>query len=79
MIGQHEALSDIQIKAKLITGQDTEPMLQQCQQIRRLIMSTCDETIFDVITRQTENLEILGYNSNDDIEELRTNKEQQQK
>ncbi|KAG2226544.1 hypothetical protein INT45_014288 [Circinella minor] len=72
VIGLHGALSDIQIKAKLITGQDIEPMLQQCHQIRRLVMNTCDETIFDVITRQGDSLEILGYNPNYDITELQT-------
>ena len=73
VIGQHEALIDLQIKAKLITGQDIEPMLKQCQQLRRLIMNTCDETVFDVIIRQADNLKILGYNPSFSVEELQTN------
>ncbi|KAI7856174.1 hypothetical protein BDC45DRAFT_604532 [Circinella umbellata] len=79
---RHEALIDLQIKAKLITGKDIEPMLQQCQQIRRLVMNTCDETVFDVITRQADNLEILGYNlnaSNGPIEELQTERNNKSK
>ncbi|KAI7856187.1 hypothetical protein BDC45DRAFT_534066 [Circinella umbellata] len=74
-VERHEALIDLQIKAKLITGQDIEPMLQYCQQIRRLVMNTCNETVFDVITRQADNLELLGYNPdapNALIEELQT-------
>ena len=61
VIRQHGTLIDLQIKAKLITGQDIEPMLKQCQRLRRFIMNTCDETVFDVIIRQADNLEILGY------------------
>ncbi|KAI7856176.1 hypothetical protein BDC45DRAFT_604534 [Circinella umbellata] len=81
-VERHEALIDLQIKAKLITGKDIEPILQQCQQIRRLVMNTCDETVFDVITRQADNLEILGYNPdapNDPIEELQTERNNKSK
>ncbi|KAG2220582.1 hypothetical protein INT45_008763 [Circinella minor] len=79
---RHEALIDLQIKAKLITGQDIEPMLQHCQQLRRLVMNTCNETVFDAITRQADNLEILGYNPNapnDPIEELQTERNNESK
>ncbi|KAG2220586.1 hypothetical protein INT45_008767 [Circinella minor] len=79
----HEALIDLQIKAKIITGQDIEPMLQHCQQLRRLVMYTCNETVFDAITRQeADNLEILGYNPNapnDPIEELQTERNNESK
>ncbi|KAI7847450.1 hypothetical protein BDC45DRAFT_611014 [Circinella umbellata] len=81
-VERHEALIDLQMKAKLITGKDIEPMLKQCQQIRRLVMDTCEETVFDVITRQADNLELLGYNlnaANDPVEELQTERNNKSK
>ena len=60
---QHAALIDLQIEAQDIIGQDIGLMLQRCQQLRRFIMYTCNQSVFDVISRYTPNLEVLGYNS----------------
>ncbi|KAG2225700.1 hypothetical protein INT45_012172 [Circinella minor] len=67
---QHSSLIDLEIKSKAITGSDIGILLQRCEQLRRLVLDTCDESVFDVINRYTPNLEILAYNTNFDIEQL---------
>ena len=78
-IEQHNALIDLQIKAEFITGQDIELILKRCQQIRRLVMNTDDEPVFDVINNHAPNLENLGYNSSFAIEDLNKNEIQKTK
>ncbi|KAG2219605.1 hypothetical protein INT45_004856 [Circinella minor] len=70
---QHRALIDLQIKSKDIIGSDIILLLQRCQELRRLVMNTCHESVLDVINRYTPNLEILANNPQSDIEQLHEN------
>ncbi|KAI9276919.1 hypothetical protein BDA99DRAFT_121323 [Phascolomyces articulosus] len=73
-IKQHDALIDLKINAKRITGQDIELMLKRCHKLRRLIMHTCDTSVFDAIHKYTPRLEILGYNPDRTVPELEDNR-----
>ncbi|KAI7858677.1 hypothetical protein BDC45DRAFT_596165, partial [Circinella umbellata] len=70
---QYSPLIDLEIKSEAIIGSDISMLLQRCQQLRRLVLATCNESVFDVINRYAPNLKILAYNPYFDIEQLQEN------
>ncbi|KAI8139381.1 hypothetical protein BJV82DRAFT_694330 [Fennellomyces sp. T-0311] len=56
-------LASLELTTKSTTGRDIISMLQKCQQIRRLVMNGCMDTVLEPITAYTPNLEIFGYNT----------------
>ncbi|KAI7851733.1 hypothetical protein BDC45DRAFT_607783 [Circinella umbellata] len=67
----NRSLLSLQLKAPVITRHDIEPLLEQCTELRRLVMSGCTTSVLDTILYKQQqhsptplNLEILGYNAN---------------
>ncbi|KAI9265075.1 hypothetical protein BDA99DRAFT_536567 [Phascolomyces articulosus] len=66
---QHPSLINVELNVSTITGQDIEPIIQVCQQLRRLVMHYCDDTVYSIIAENsTPNLEILACNFPEDEE-----------
>ena len=62
VVNDTHPLTSISIKADAIDGQDMEILLQRCQQLRRITLDGCDESIFEPIGRLAHRLRVLGYN-----------------
>ena len=55
-------LASIHIEANSIGGQDIEILLQHCQQLRRIVLNGCDDSVFEPIDRLAHRLQVLGCN-----------------
>ncbi|KAI8150429.1 hypothetical protein BJV82DRAFT_587168 [Fennellomyces sp. T-0311] len=59
----HSTLNDLQLEAQAIDGETIEPLLQQCPQMRRLVLEDCSDSVLDVVKQNCPRLKIFGYNS----------------
>ncbi|KAI9255066.1 hypothetical protein BDA99DRAFT_152079 [Phascolomyces articulosus] len=62
---KHQYLVNLELRCnKLMYGQDIEPILRQCQSLRRIAMDGCDDSTIDLLAQSTiaTNLEIIGIN-----------------
>ncbi|KAI8139762.1 hypothetical protein BJV82DRAFT_716389 [Fennellomyces sp. T-0311] len=59
--GTH-GLVDLTLKSPLINGANLQPVLQQCPQLRRLVLTGCTSTIWNVVSEFCPQLEIIGCN-----------------
>ncbi|KAI8139764.1 hypothetical protein BJV82DRAFT_243689 [Fennellomyces sp. T-0311] len=66
------ALNSLQLQARSGNGigADIEPLLQKCQQLRRLVLDGCTNAVLDVIGKHCPTLELLGYNTDDEVRDL---------
>ncbi|KAI9494258.1 hypothetical protein BDB00DRAFT_787301 [Zychaea mexicana] len=67
---ENYALSNLQLKSRLITGQDIQVLLQRCSHLRRLVINGCEPSVMESIIAHAHNLEILGYDSECTIPQL---------
>ncbi|KAI7850153.1 hypothetical protein BDC45DRAFT_519111 [Circinella umbellata] len=75
MVNKSHPLMTLEIKANRIHRQDIERMLQQCRQLRCLIMNGCDESVFYPLTHISHNLSILACNyQGNDVPEMKKTK-----
>ncbi|KAI9244688.1 hypothetical protein BDA99DRAFT_543927 [Phascolomyces articulosus] len=58
-------LITVQLYLKAITGDAIEGIIQQCQQLRRLVMSGCDHSVLDKINMDTTNIKVLICNASE--------------
>ncbi|KAG2218999.1 hypothetical protein INT45_007661 [Circinella minor] len=60
---QHHSLVNLEIDSKNITGEIIEPILEQCQQLRRLVLRSCSISVLETLVgTSTPNLELFCYN-----------------
>ena len=61
---QHQSLVNLEISSYNVTGRSIEPIIQPCQQLRRLVLDSCDSSVLETLVRNsTLNLELFSYNN----------------
>ncbi|KAI9253869.1 hypothetical protein BDA99DRAFT_540477 [Phascolomyces articulosus] len=71
-ISENHPLEDLQLRAQSISRQVICPLLQKCQEIRRLVLDGCwDNDILHDINARCLNLEVLGYNPYSNVTQLK--------
>ncbi|KAG2222015.1 hypothetical protein INT45_006715 [Circinella minor] len=74
-VDKDHPLMTLEIRANRIHDQDIEKLLQQCQQLRRLVMNGCDECVFNPLNHVSHNLSILACNyEGNDVPEIKQRK-----
>ncbi|KAI8150411.1 hypothetical protein BJV82DRAFT_587086, partial [Fennellomyces sp. T-0311] len=66
LLNPHNALVDMDVKAKYITGQDVQKILPHCPKVRRLLLNGCTVTVLDVVDTACQSLVTFGYNAQND-------------
>ncbi|KAI9275919.1 hypothetical protein BDA99DRAFT_199014 [Phascolomyces articulosus] len=60
---EHQRLSNLELAAKSISGQDIEPIIRRSQQLRRLAINGGDISVLDILIQtMPSNIETLGFN-----------------
>ncbi|KAI8139367.1 hypothetical protein BJV82DRAFT_626979 [Fennellomyces sp. T-0311] len=62
-VNRHDALRSLKLKSNAISDGHIKAVLQQCPQLRRLVMLGANPSVFNPIIKYGEKLQILGYNS----------------
>ncbi|KAG2219000.1 hypothetical protein INT45_007662 [Circinella minor] len=62
-IKHYPSLVNLELISFHINGNDIVPIIQRCQQLRRLVLSGCDSSVLEALVRtSTPNLELFSYN-----------------
>ncbi|KAI9264963.1 hypothetical protein BDA99DRAFT_507340 [Phascolomyces articulosus] len=56
-------LKQLNVESSLIYGDDIQPILSNCQQLRTLVAIGCDTTVMDTVLSCCSQLEFFGYNT----------------
>ncbi|KAG2222815.1 hypothetical protein INT45_011625 [Circinella minor] len=55
-------LKQLQVESSMISGEDIQPILTKCQQLRSLVLIGCGSSVMDTVYSCCAELELFGYN-----------------